>query len=76
MSLESNAIFGIVRGKPRVQCADRVKVREVKAGGQCQKTKKFFLFVCLFCLFIFKCKSFQSVFFFTMKEIYLCLLGY
>ena len=53
MSLESNAIFGIVRGKPRVQCADRVKVREVKAGGQCQKAKKFFcLFVCFVCLFL------------------------
>ena len=52
MSLESNAIFGIVRGKPRVQCADRVKVREVKAGGQCQKAKKFF-FVCLFVLFVY-----------------------
>ena len=50
MSLESNAIFGMVRGKPRVQCADRVKVREVNAGGQCQKTKKFF---CLFVLFVY-----------------------
>ena len=50
MSLESNAIFGMVRGKPRDQCADRVKVREVNAGGQCQKTKKFF---CLFVLFVY-----------------------
>ena len=33
-------------------------------------------FVCLFYLFIFKCKSLQSAFFFTMKETYLCLLGY
>ena len=38
----------MVRGKLRAQCADRVKEREVKAGGSMSNDKS----VVLFCLFL------------------------